>query len=350
MSSTLRKKEDSSIDIVKFISSFLIVSIHSSPFEDYSATFNYYFENVFARIAVCLFFVITGYYFFKGIDFENGKIKKSKENKQRLFKYVSRILILYVVWSLIYLVWMIPEWYNTGWLSLMAFIDFGISFLLNSGYYHLWFLLGLIYAIPIMYFLLRFIRLKYFVVLSFLIYIFGMLSNTYSFIGLPTNKYIQMLYESVPILNTVIFVVIPLLCISIITQKINLPSRVYGVLSVLFLILYSCEAMYLYGITKGEGSYTYIIVFTIPATLFAFLFLKSLKCNINNGYFLRKTSTLIYCVHPLIINIIHLCFGENTLNSTLEYLIVAILSMLLSALIFCLYKKFKFCKFLKYFM
>lgn len=42
------------------------------------------------------------------------------------------------------------EWWENDWLSVSSFMDWGISIFTSGGYYHLWYLLGLIYALPIL--------------------------------------------------------------------------------------------------------------------------------------------------------------------------------------------------------
>lgn len=349
MGNTLNKKEDSAIDIAKFVCSILIISIHTKPFKDYSEVFNCYFENVFSRLAICLFFVISGFYFFKGLDFEKGKIKKSKENRKKLLKYVSRVFILYAVWSFIYLLWMIPGWHQTGWLSIKAFIDFGIGFFRNGSYFHLWFLVSLIYAIPIIYFILRFVSLKVFALICSIIYILGVLSNTYSFIGLPINDVSQKIWDKFPAFWTVLFFAIPILTASIIVNKINIKRRICISLAVLFFVGYSFEATIL-NLTTDIPHFSYITFLTIPAAMFLFLTVKSSNIKINNSYLLRKTSTVIYCIHPLIMNIVQLFVNKNEINSFLYFTVTVVFSIFLSVLIFTAYKKLKFCKILKYIM
>lgn len=345
----MNKKENGTIDIAKFVFSLLIVSIHTQPFIDCSEVFNCYFENVFSRMAVCLFFVISGYYFFKGIDFENGKIKKSKGNRKKLLRYVVRVSVLYTVWSIIYLLLMIPEWYETGWFSFNAFLDFGISFFFKQSYYHLWFLLSLIYAIPIMYFVLRFIKLKFFAIVSLIIYIFGVLSDSYSFIGLPINVISQTMLSVFPRLRTVIFCVIPLISISLLVDKINISAKKSISLALCFFTGYSVEAMLIYSFTENKDNFTYLLL-TIPTALLMFSALKMINIEIKNGYLLRKSSTIIYCVHPLIINLFQLIINHDEINSLLYFAIVAVTSMLISFLLIAAYKNIRCCKFIKYIM
>lgn len=300
-------------------------------------------------MAICLFYLISGFYFFRGIDFENGKIKKSKENRYKLFKYVSRVFILYAVWSFVYLLSMIPEWYQIGWLSIKAFIDFSISTFLKSSYYHLWFLVSLLYAIPIIYFVLRFVNLKVFAWIFLFIYILGVLSNTYSFIGLPINDISQKLWTMFPAFWIVIFFAIPILTASIIINEIHYKRCICICLAVLFFVVYSIEATIL-NFTTDISHFSYITFSIVPASIFLFMALKSISLKTKNSYFLRKSSTLIYCIHPLVINTLQVFANENEINSLLFFIVAVAILLFISVLIFTAYKKFKFCKFLKYIM
>lgn len=294
--------ENGTIDLVKFISSLLIVSIHTHPFKSYSEFFDCYFENVFSRVAVCFFFVASGYFFFSRLEFENDKIKKSKENIRKLKKYFIRLLILYTVWSLVYLIISLPEWYASGWLSLNAFIDYGISFLFDSSYYHLWFLISLLYAVPLMYLMLRFIKVKYFTVIALAIYVIGTLCDEYSWLDLPLNYAMSVFSETFPRIYTVIFCVIPILAMSLLSDKINISKSKKIFLFITFLTCYSSEAILLYCFTLNKNNFTYLF-FALPTVLFLFSALNSVQLQIktNMRYLLRKTSTIIYCLHPLII-------------------------------------------------
>lgn len=93
------------IDLSKFIGSFLVVAIHTNIFISFSEVFNWYFVNLFCRIAVYFFFIMSAYFFFETLDYDNGKIKLSKENWLKLKKYILRMTVLYLVWTAIYFIY-----------------------------------------------------------------------------------------------------------------------------------------------------------------------------------------------------------------------------------------------------
>lgn len=67
------------IDFCKFISSFLVVSIHTNVFASVSESFNDYFINAFCRVAVYFYFVVSAWLFFSKISFKDGKITEDKK-------------------------------------------------------------------------------------------------------------------------------------------------------------------------------------------------------------------------------------------------------------------------------
>lgn len=95
-------KQMDSLDFAKWICSLLIIIIHTAPLEQIPIV-NFYITNVFARIAVPLFFAISGFLFFRKITFENGKIARSSQNFTYLLRYVKHLIIIYLGASAIYL-------------------------------------------------------------------------------------------------------------------------------------------------------------------------------------------------------------------------------------------------------
>ena len=60
------------IDVARFVVSFLVIAIHISPFININQEFNFFFTRILGRIAVPLFFMITGYFVIDGCLKDNG--------------------------------------------------------------------------------------------------------------------------------------------------------------------------------------------------------------------------------------------------------------------------------------
>lgn len=110
-----------SIDYLRIVLSLLIVAIHVVLFNDINNYFSYFIVNGLSRIAVPLFLLINGYYFYEGI-----------KNGSHLI-WLKKVLKLYVIWMLIYSVF----WVDIKSLSKTIEVVF-------TGYYHLWYINALI--------------------------------------------------------------------------------------------------------------------------------------------------------------------------------------------------------------
>lgn len=217
--------------------------------------------------------------------------------------------ILYIVWSLIYFLWYLPQWYQQQYLSFKNIVGYGLHCLINSSYYHMWFLISLIYAIPIMYLLLRYFKVKWVFVFSCVIYIFGVLQGSYPFINPPFDNIFSALGDYWPRMQTVLFCSVPLCITALFCDKINMNPLMIKLMAIIMFVLFSVEGITLYLYSPNTASsYKFL---TIPAVFFLFLFIKNIKIILSCGITLRKISTVIYCMHPLIMGLWNLICEEK---------------------------------------
>ncbi|WP_363315977.1 acyltransferase family protein, partial [Chryseobacterium sp.] len=108
-----------SIDILKIILSFFVVFLHMHVLRDSYPSLSYVLVNGLFRIAVPVFLIITGYYFFY-ID-----------TRDKLRKWLIRIFLLYAIWTVVY----IPFWKDDRYVLNILF-----------GYHHLWYLIGTFFS------------------------------------------------------------------------------------------------------------------------------------------------------------------------------------------------------------
>ncbi|WP_435522691.1 acyltransferase family protein [Chryseobacterium indoltheticum] len=116
-----------SIDILKIILAFFVVFLHMNFLKETYPLLSYLLVNGLFRIAVPVFLVITGFYFFH-ID-----------TPKKLKKWLFRTFLLYAIWMLIY----ISYWKDND--EILLTIVF--------GYHHLWYLIGTCFSGLILYFL-----------------------------------------------------------------------------------------------------------------------------------------------------------------------------------------------------
>ncbi|MBB4035663.1 surface polysaccharide O-acyltransferase-like enzyme [Dysgonomonas hofstadii] len=124
------------LDYFRLILSLLVITIHMQPLFGEDSLAGWLISNGIARIAVPFFFILSGY-------FISTKLDDRKYTKN----YLLHLLIMYIVWSLLYL----PTYYQE--IEPRSFITSALL-----GYYHLWFLPALIIAVILLLIVKRFIN------------------------------------------------------------------------------------------------------------------------------------------------------------------------------------------------
>lgn len=143
---SLAKKYYPFLDLLKYVCCILIVCIHTRP--------TYYCPEYtpllisFTSLAVPLFFMVSSYLVGGKLEFVNADIHVLKH-------FVKRLFILYTVWTIA----IFPSWFfgfywkhPDDWFILLP-----IKFFFTDTAHGSWFILALIYGLPICYLLNRFI-------------------------------------------------------------------------------------------------------------------------------------------------------------------------------------------------
>ena len=345
---SIQSKNLSAIDLAKFIFAILVVGIHTRPFESYSAFGDFVFVDIIAGLAVPFFFMTSCYFFFSKITFAKGKIEKTKENFSRFKKYFVRILLLYVLWSAIYLCWQIPEWIRTGWFSVAAFVDYFKSALVSGSYYHMWYVLALLYIIPIMYFLLRHINIKVFSIIMSIVYVAGVLFYTF---GGYAPSILNELRSLMPTSAVSVLLIMPSVTPCLFIDKIKIKSAVGFGLFLVFFVLFAVESVLVYLYTERSTNSQYIFMI-VPTIYFLLVWLKNCNLNISSetSTMLRNMSSLIYFAHPMIINVFGLVVARDAINGIINYVIISLLSVVFAFVLSFINSKSKKFKMISYFI
>lgn len=87
---------------------------------------------------------------------------KLVNGKQTVVRFLKKIGLLYIKWSLFYLLLHFCLWYgNDSQTVATYFIGWCKSVIVKASYYHLWYVVSLLYAIVIFYVLAVKIKFKY---------------------------------------------------------------------------------------------------------------------------------------------------------------------------------------------
>ncbi len=317
------------MDIAKYICSLLIVFIHASPLESSQITY-FYTVNVICRTAVPLFFAISGFLFFRKITFSNGKINKTKENFLQLYKYIKHIAIIYLAVSVFYLIYIIPYWKSIGWWGLYAIKDYIISFLISGTIYHLWFLLALICGMIALFLFLCFVNVNTTKWICLFIWLAKSLMSSYSTVLPDIVGKIHSKLLIIPSIANGLLIALPFLFVGCISKDYEKHSKTYwrnG--TIIFSILWIVEASIIHFCISEDAACAYILT-GFGFSYFILNYLLNLEVSINNtiiSYVIRKSSLLIYCIHPIIGYALNLF----DINDFAKWLLVTIISIAIAA-------------------
>ncbi len=295
----------SNLDYAKWVCALLVIVIHTTPLEGISEVAAFYLHDVLARVAVPLFFAISGFGFFGKLRYCDGKIARCKENRVRLFQYLRSIFLLYIVWSAVYFIYRLPEWYQSGWWGWTLVKDYLIGFLFRGSHYHLWYLLSLLYAVPILYILLSFMSRRRFAFLVLPLWLVECALTPYSWLGVEQVPSLVQVVSTIPVPVHAVFRTVPLLGMGMFAgcQRQTGRAGKYATPACVFGALWVVEASLLYFSPLRKS--TMVVTSTL---FFTYFLLRTLlqapqSCRTDVGKVLRYGSIVVYCAHPLILDL-----------------------------------------------
>lgn len=292
------------LDLVRFFCALLIIVIHTDPLENVSELADFYLNDVIARVAVPVFFAISGFLFCRGLTFENGRIARTAENRRRLIRSTGKNALLYAAWSLAYLVIVLPKWYQSGWWGISAVKDWLHSFFLIGGYFHLWFLLALILATPALYLLLSFVPLSRVWLIAATLWILECLTYSYAWIGIDQIPLVGFISSKMPVVFDSMLRALPLLSIgAVLSQKRSRSAELPAVLGAFLLCVAEASALYFFSPNNEFYSYLFATPLLAYTALDVLVFGKQIAMPKKWQCRLRDMCLLIYCLHPMICHV-----------------------------------------------
>jgi peptidoglycan/LPS O-acetylase OafA/YrhL len=310
-----------SIDILKIILAIMVVGIHSGFLEDISALGRYLTVAGLFRMAVPIFFVINGFYFFS-------------VPPERISHWFKRVIQLYLFWTLVY----IGYWFRAEAINL-----FEISRIIKTilvGHEHLWYLPAMIGAALL---LLPLRKLSTYALLATAIFLFS-IGVTIQYLGnyhVAQNVSVDKALNSIWLYRNFIFFAFPFFAIGYLLRK----TEIYKQVSVPTLGTMAAVATGLFLIEnymdfKFQVTPEGFDIFLCLLLMCPLIFLVALKLDIKGeGKTLALYSTGIYFVHPLFISLVK---KYVDIGGTLLTLVVAILATLAAWLLIKINKYVKF--------
>jgi surface polysaccharide O-acyltransferase-like enzyme len=332
-------KRIQSIDVFRLVAIAAVIAIHTSPFElddlGHNKTYQYLYITIsqLTRFAVPFFFVISGYLWGTKARNESNLIPYS-------LKMARRIVVIYLVWSCIYLL---------PYQNIAAAFDYGLLGPLKVAYWklgsqmqhpltlfmqgtrtHLWFLIGLLFSLAIS---ATFIHRKWItglIVLSIILYIIGVLGRAY--VDTPIGIDIDFNTRNGPFFGTLFFATGYFMS----GHTTNPRWLLYGSLLFIFgLLIHSSEILFLWKVFDTSPIQDYVIGTYFMGTGVAMAALSNHPVLQSNLLGRVGQMTLgLYAIHYIYVDLFVL-FDKNVNTPLWEvgYVILVLLLSVISVII-----------------
>ncbi len=334
------------LNVLKYISSILIIVLHLRPFLNFSNELDLAFNNIVTRICVPIFFMITGYFV----------AKKEKKNKNYIKDYIKKTIPLYFVWSLLYIpvvvgtiiqyLPIINEYVSKINIALPLLIILSVILLpiivlvalcYTGIYYHLWYFPAIIFSLLVLKKWKKGFNIKYLLMISFTLLLFGATETYYGTLPLSVKRIVSYYYNI--FFTTRNFLFFGLFYV-VLGYYLGTKKKIYSKYCFLKLIvsffLLTFEAILLHDTTRLNSN---ILLSCIPLTYYLFISSIYITNNTKSNFQFGVYSKYYYLIHPMVIFLISLVFRNINYYPYLNILIVLLITHIASVLIIKLKKK-----------
>ncbi len=310
---------NNTIDLAKFVAALLVAAIHTSLFIDVNPTLYFVFNELICRLGVPFFALCTGYYLCQKVNNSQYHI---------IWRQEWKLIKIYALWTILFFLFLIPNWIDIGYLSFPNCIGYLKSTVLTGSYFHLWYVLFVIYALPVYYLCIRYLRPSYWLGIAIVLYGINAINYGYSSFlpeGRIWSQVLSIIDKGYAMVKSQ-FVILPmLLCGAYLTEHLCSFRRNLILMMIAFLALIIEASLLRHFAQLEEVSYVFMI---LPTASFLFASLLFVKMNKSLFKHLGEMSLIIYCVHPMF------CKYVNGLmpSTILSYIFVCLLSLLVGVI------------------
>lgn len=329
------------LDRFRMAAAVLVIAIHTSPLASINENADFFLTRILARTAVPFFLMLTGQFVVTHFLNPSGDALSSPGSV--LKRFLKKMGLLYAFCILLYLpIGIYAEHYqklNPGTFLRMLLFD--------GTFYHLWYFPACIMGVLLVYGMSRFLNLKAMTAVSAVLYIFGLLGDSYY--GLIQKvPFLESVYDFIfqacSYTRNGLFMVPVFLILGAWAgvmaeeekKKENAPDLMTDCMGLFFsFAVMSGEAFLLRHFKWQRHDSMYLML--IP-TMF-FLYQCLLACRRKPLKSLRRVSAWIYILHPAFIVVVRAAAKPLKLtallveNSLVHYLSVTLLSVLAGFLI-----------------
>lgn len=325
------KKVYKSIDITKFILSYIVVLVHALGYHLQDNLLWFLIEHLVFRLTVPFFFIVSG--FFLGI-----KVKEKPEKKMEYIrKNLKSLFIHYLFWGGVYTIIGFGFNIRQGFgLKMSIFMCIRDALTFNPS--AMWYVGALMFSFIVLAFLKTKKSFMISMAIGILFYIMGLLMGSYSGIFTGTmiepvlqNYYMLFVSSSNGLFVGYIFVAIGYYFGNYKEKEANIKRSWMQLLIGYIVLAAELAAIGLVLPKTLQGNYDFLlgILIIVPA-LFELVQKCKVSDNISTG-FMRKASSAIYFSHMAVISAVHIMFRTHYI---VEFLLVAVLVTLGSYIVY----------------
>ncbi len=298
----MTKQTYTGLDIGKFLCALLILFYHF--FSEHGPVPGLIEEilSLYA-VAVALFMIISGFLTFDKLQ----GIEHRQERWHYVLKQVKRIFTIYLLWSVVYLLYTVLTW-DFAALTLSDVLWSIQSWIFNSTFYTIWFMPALAIGLIVAFWMTEKLPKTACWLLGILLFTIGSLTMTYSFVGKQLNGYDRFFAFSINWLGGPrgwLFYATPLLMLGKFAAGIKhrfkwLPMMLLSILSMGALLAEALILRHFVGHTGID-----LTIMMAPAVLCILGFLVSIK--IPGGTYsvwMRKMSVLIFMAQRIFLTVL----------------------------------------------
>lgn len=300
----------------------MVVGLHAGFLSDISKLWNYLTVNGIFRIAVPIFLLINGFYFYSILN--NGKA----------IYWFKRVFALYLFWMLFYIYF----WFRPADISIIEIIK--IVHTLIIGYHHLWYLPGMLGA-AVLVILFKTLSLRLMIGAILITFAIGVAIQYSGNYHLIENQTVDKFFNYHWVHRNFIFFAFPFFFIGFLINKFNIQERIsFNLLVKLSFIgfgLVIAESYFNYIEPLRDGGFDNFVSLLIicPALFLLFMNLNLYGSSKQLSFF----ATGVYFIHPFF-QIIYRKFTD--IDGTILTFVSILSSVLASYFLIKLNNKVKF--------
>lgn len=304
------KTEFLAVDFFRLIFALGIVALHLSPLTEVNKMLNYFLVQVLTRLGVPFFFLVSGFF-----------VQKKLDNFEKVKRYVFRLAQLYLLYTLLYLPQIICSYIKGNGSLIRNALAFIRNFFLIGSYSQLWYFVGLIVAVLLLYLLVNKLKLsdKKIVVIALILYVLGTIGNAYiaplrENINVPLSDFASLdkryllLWVYFKLFSTTrngVFFGLPYLSFGYLIAKNreNIYQKNYLLFSIGSFVVMTGEAFLAHEMFNCKGQD--MLITLLPTSIFVFLFILFIDCeisklNVLKAKHFRQLSVLYFGLHLFI--------------------------------------------------